>query len=289
MSDSDTTTTQEVAGVGFLVMAFTEETAGDEALKAMQTARKQQQFYFENAAVIRQDAAGKVHYKETGDMRTGQGAGVGALIGGMFGILGGPAGVALGAGAGAAIGAAAAKHDAGFKDESLKTVGIALKPDTSAVMAITSDDFLKALQQQVPVENIRQFVSSLAAEISDRLAEGKNLALGILLTEAGLAYKELAVDENSAQVIGVVVTKDAVVVGAAVATADQVDYQAAAATQDGAVVEAGTATKDGALIVDDVITDEGETVLATAVLPGDVPEDAKPDETEKPADQPTAA
>jgi hypothetical protein len=132
-------------------------------------------------------------------------------------------------------------------------------------MAITSDDFLKALQQQVPVENIRQFVSSLAAEISDRLAEGKNLALGILLTEAGLAYKELAVDENSAQVIGVVVTKDAVVVGA------------------------GTATKDGALIVDDVITDEGETVLATAVLPGDVPEDAKPDETEKPADQPTAA
>ena len=116
MSNSET---EGVVGVGFLVMAFNDEKAGDEVLKMMKDAKKKKEFYFEDATVIRQDAKGKVHYHETGDMHTGKGAGAGALIGGLIGILGGPAGVVLGAGAGAAIGAAAAHGDAGFRDESL--------------------------------------------------------------------------------------------------------------------------------------------------------------------------
>jgi len=272
MSDTET---QGVAAVGFLVMAFTDEKAGDEALKAMKEAKKQKQFYYEDAAVIRQDAAGKVHYQETGDMRLGKGAGAGALIGGIIGILGGPAGVAIGAGAGAALGAAAAHGDAGFRDESLKTVGLALKPGTSAVTAITSDAFLRAVQAQVPVEDIRLFVSNLAAEISDKLAQGKSLALGILLAETGLAIKELAVDENSAQVVGLAISDEAVVAGAAELTADRLDYGVAAATAEGAVFEAGAVTKEGALIVDDVVTAEGEIAAATVILPEeDQPEEA---------------
>ena len=146
---------QGVAAVGFLVMAFTAEEAADEALEAMKGAKKQQQFYYEEAAVVRQDAKGKVHYKETGDMTTGKGAGVGALIGGVVGLLGGPAGVALGAGAGAAVGAAIAHGDDAFRDESLDTIGVALKPGTSAVIATTSSAFLDAVQKEVPVEEIR--------------------------------------------------------------------------------------------------------------------------------------
>src|SRR5215471_10550818 len=141
----DNNTTQGVPAVGFLVMAFTDEKAGDQALQAMIDGKKAKTFYFEDAGVIRQDAAGKVHYKETGDLKTGEGAGVGALIGGVLGIFGGPGGIALGASAGAAIGAAVSHKDAGFRDESLKTMGLALKPGTSAVVAITSDAFLKAV------------------------------------------------------------------------------------------------------------------------------------------------
>jgi len=277
------TQTQGVAAIGFLIMAFTEETAGDEALKAMKEAKKQNQFYFENAAVIRQDAKGKVHYQETGDMRMGKGAGAGALIGGVLGILGGPAGIAIGASAGAAIGAAASHGDAGFRDESLKTVGLALKPGTSAVTAITSDAFLRAVQKQVPVEDIRRVVSNLAAEISARLDEGKSVALGIILAATGLAFKEVAVDENSAEVVGLAITDDAVVAGAAVATADRVDYEIAAATEEGAVVEVGAVTKEGALIVDDVVTKEGEAAVATVLLPDDAAAGA-PAEADKPAE-----
>jgi uncharacterized membrane protein len=284
MSDKQT---QGVAAVGFLVMAFTDETAGDEALKAMKEAKKQKQFYFEDAAVIRQSADGEVHYEETGDMRMGRGAGAGALIGGILGALGGPAGIAMGASAGAALGAAASHGDAGFRDESLKTVGLALKPGTSAVTAITSDAFLKALRKEIPVEDIRTFVSNLAALISRRLNEGKNVALGVILAEDGLALKEVAVGENSAEVTGLVITDEAVIAGGAVATADQLDYEIAEATSEGAFVEAGTITKDGALIVDDVVTAEGEIVAATAVLPeGETAETPaeEDDAEEKPAD-----
>ena len=261
---------QGVAAVGFLVMAFTDETSADDALKAMKDAKKQKQFYFEDAAVIKQDAEGKVDYHETGDMSTGKGAGVGALVGGIIGILGGPTGIILGAGAGAAVGAALAHGDAGFKDESLETIGVALKPGTSAVAAITSHDFLKAVQDNVDEADILTAVSNLSAEISDRLAEGKSMALGLVLAEDGLALKEIAVDEASTEVVGAVITADALVAGAAVATADGAAYEVGVATEEGTAVETGVITDEGSVIVDDVITDEGEVVVVDAVVPVEV-------------------
>jgi uncharacterized membrane protein len=251
------------AAVGFLVMAFTDETAADDALKAMKEAKKQKQFYFEDAAVIRQDSKGKVHYHETGDMHTGKGAGAGALVGGILGVLGGPAGIALGAGAGAAIGAAVAHGDAGFRDESLKTVGVALKPGTSAVTAITSHEFLRAVQKQVSVADIRTFVNNLASEISSKLDQGKNVALGILLAENVLAVKEVAVGQDSAEVVGMAITDEAVIAGAAVVTGDRVDYEVGIATQEGALAEKGIVTAEGAVVADVLVTkqvlDQGES------------------------------
>lgn len=282
-------TTQGVPAVGFLVMAFTDETAGDQALKAMKKGKQEKTFYFEEAAVIRQDAAGKVHYQETGDIKTGKGARIGALIGGIIGIFGGPGGVAVGAGAGAAVGAAASHKDAGFRDESLNTVALGLRPGTSGVVAITSKAFLKAVQKQVPVDAIRGFVANLSQEISNKLNEGKSLALGVILTEAGLVAKEVAVNEKSADVIVLAVTQDAALTAAATVTADELDYGVAVTTKDGAVLEAGVVTKDGAVIVDDVVTKEGETIVATAILPEDTSGKAKPEESGKQEDQPAPA
>jgi uncharacterized membrane protein len=183
-------------------------------------------------------------------MHTGKGAGIGALIGGVLGILGGPAGVALGAGAGAAIGGAAAHGDAGFRDESLEAVGVALQPGTSAVAAITSHAFLRAVQKQVPVQDIRGAVHNLSTEISSRLEEGQSMALGIILSEEGLAVKEVAVGEDHAEIFGVVATDEGVAAGAALVTADEVDYEIGVATEEGVFVEAGAVTEDEAVVVD---------------------------------------
>lgn len=244
---------QPTPAVGFLVMAFTNETGADEALKAMKEAKSQGQFYFEDAAVVRQDAEGKVHYQETGDMKTGHGAGAGAIVGGILGLLGGPAGIALGASAGAAIGALASHGDAGFKDESLNTIGVALKPGTSALTAITSHAFLRAFQKQVSPEEIRTLVGNLANEISGKLAEGKSLALGILFSEEAFVVKELAVGKDSAEVVGMAITNEAVVAGAAVITKEGMGYEVGVATAEGALVEQGVVTEEGAVIADTVI------------------------------------
>ncbi len=125
---------QALPAVGFMVMAFTEEMAGDQALQAMIQGKKEKTFYFEEVAVIRQDATGKVHYQETGDIKTGSGAGIGPLNRRYPWDLRRTGRRCLGAGAGAALGAAMSHGDAGFRDENLNTVGLALKPGTSAAI-----------------------------------------------------------------------------------------------------------------------------------------------------------
>jgi uncharacterized membrane protein len=276
---------QPVPAVGFLVLAFLDDRAADQALDAMKEAKKQRQFYFEDAAVIRQDVQGKVHYHETGDMSTGKGAGIGALVGGILGILGGPAGVALGAGVGAAAGAAISSIDSGFRDESLRTVGVALKPGTSALAAITSHDFLRAVQQQVPIDQIRAAVSNLAAELSARLGENKNVAIGLLLTEKGLAVKEIAANDESAEVVGAVVTDEAMLVGAGVVTPEGAAYQIVGATDEGAAAEAGVVTDEGAVVVDAVALPDKAEVAPKPDEAADASKEEAPaaGDSEKPA------
>jgi len=200
------------APAGFLVVAFKDEMAADQALDAMQEARQQERFYFEAAAVFRQDAEGKVHYHLTDDMSAGKDAGIGALIGGVIGILGGPAGIALGASAGAAIGAAVSAADKSLKRETLGQVAVALKPETSAVAAITTHHFVNTVEQQLAVEDIVAAVGDLAAKVTARLGENKSVALGVLLIKGKLAVEEIAASEDAAEVVGAVIDGHAKVV-----------------------------------------------------------------------------
>lgn len=256
---------ESVYGVGILVAAFPNEYAGEEALKALKDAKKERKVYFEDAAVISQDAEGGVHYHETGDMSTGKGAGVGALVGGVIGILGGPAGIVIGAGAGALIGGAAAHGDAGFDDEGLEQLGSALQPGSSAIAAVTHGEFLHEVRKQVSDADMRDALASLGSELSMRLGEGKSVAIGLALTEDRLAVKEVAADDAVAEVIGIVVTEDGVIGGAAVVSDDGIAYAVGAATEEGAVAERGVVTEEGA-VVQGAVTDGEEVVGGTAVI-----------------------
>lgn len=51
--------------------------------------------------------------------------------------------------------------------------------------------------------------------------------------------QEMAVNENSTEVIVLALTNDAVLAGSVYATVDEVDYRVAGATAEGAFVEAG--------------------------------------------------
>ena len=232
MSDQTNTSQDEgVAGVGMLVAAYVAERGAEQALDQLKEAKKRGEMYYDNAAVIRQDDKGKVHIKETGDMSTGKGAGVGALIGGVVGLLGGPAAVAAGAAGGAAIGAIAAHHDAGFSNESLKEIGGALLPGTSALAAVTSKDFVEAVRKQAPKGQTLTAARDLASEIHDRLAARQDTLLALVITEEGLAATQIVSSPSELAVFGIAATEDEAVAVAGVATPEGV-VVAAATTVD---------------------------------------------------------
>lgn len=255
---SDETTNVEksegVAGVGMFVAAYVDERGADNTLDALKQAKKQDQFYYDDAAVVRRSAEGKVHIKETGDMSTGKGAGIGALIGGVIGILGGPAGVALGAGAGAAVGAIAAHGDAGFDQDSLEEIGAALPSGTSALAVTTSQDFVEAVRKQAPDEATLTIASDIAAEISDRLNARQDVLMAMAITEDGVAASKVVSSPSEVAIFGIAATDEGMVAGQAVASEDGAAYEVAAATDEGAAYEAGVATDEGAAVVDAAAT-----------------------------------
>ena len=119
----------------------------------------------------------------------------------------------------------------------------------------------------MPIDQIRSAVSNLAAELSARLGENKNVAVGLLLTEAGIAVKEIAANEEIAEVVGAVITEEATVVGAAVATADGVAYQIVGETKDGVATEVGVITDQGTVVVDAVAVNAAEAPAIDAAPP----------------------
>jgi uncharacterized membrane protein len=262
MSDETTSGNVEqseaIAGVGMFVAAFVDELAAEGALERMKAAKKSGEFYYDDAAVIRCDAKGKVHINETGDMSTGKGAGIGALIGGVVGILGGPLGVAGAAAAGAAVGALAAHGDAGFDNESLKEIGAALVPGSSAIAATTSQMFVEEVRRQAPEGETLSLAGEIAANIRENLQARQDVLYSLLITEKGVAASKVVSSPTAVSVFGIAASEGGTVAGQAVATEEGVAYEVGAATEDEAAYEAGVVTSEGAAVVDAYATAEDE-------------------------------
>ncbi len=199
---------QQTLGVGLFIAAFPQENAGKVVLKAMKDAQKEKRVFFDAAAVITQDEDGKIHYSETDDMKTGEGAGWGAVVGGVIGILGGPLGIAAGAGVGAAIGGASSHGDAGFADDSLKQFGSALKPGTSALVTVSNKDFLKTMREEITKEELQTVVNSLSEKISGQLKEDKVVMTYLIIGEDGSILQESAGDQETEKVITETLSQD---------------------------------------------------------------------------------
>jgi uncharacterized membrane protein len=206
---------------------------------------------FRNLAVIRKTADSKVKIKESGDMSGGAGAGVGAVIGGALGLLAGPAGLAAGAAAGAMIGGAgAALHDAGIPDERLEQIGDLMKPESSALIAIFQEVKIDKETFAEIDQTSAEFVESLAEEIKTHLDAGQDVAFAALISEDGVAGKEVVVGDDATNIKAFAVTGEGMVAAEVVVTEDEVAYEVVAATENEAAMEAGVVTEDGAVIVD---------------------------------------
>lgn len=187
---------------GIIVAAYLQEEAAKEMLDKINDAKKQKRFEFWDAVVIRKDEKGHFYYDETRDMSTPMGAGIGAVIGGLIGIPGGPAGVVLGSGLGAALGGFMANTDAGIKDERLEDVGYSLQSGNSALVIVSSHDYLRNMQEYADDDKTTRAVNKLRSGISEHMIRGQNIAYHITSAGRSVSCHRLR-DESIAELLGV--------------------------------------------------------------------------------------
>ncbi len=227
-----------------VIAAFEDEKAADEALRELKEAKWAGLIGIQNAAVLRRDKKNKLHIKETGDWGGGKGAAAGAVLGGFIGILAGPIGW-LGL-TGAVIGGLAAKlRDSGFSDERLKKLGEALKPGTSAIVAVIEHTWVAELENEMAEAGADVMVEELSADIAAQLEAGREVAYTALSTSDAVAVKRTAVGEDEAEVSGFVLTEDGMVAGEAVITEEGLVAHRIVATDEGVAEQAIVATEEG--------------------------------------------
>ncbi len=250
-----------------IVAAFQSEDGAKEALKDLKRAKSQGLIKIDDAAVIRKDAKGKLHIKETADMSTGRGAGIGAVIGGVVGLLAGPVGIGLGAAAGAAIGGVAAHGDAGIKDERLKKIGEGLEPETSAIVAIVEHKWVAAVQEQLQDEAADILAQGLSDDIHQQLTSGKEIVISAVAAEGGSSISRLAAGEDEVEQDSFVITEDGVAASRLVANKESVAAETVIVTDDAVEVIEAAATEEGAAVIDAVITEDDAVVAAAVMVP----------------------
>lgn len=222
--------------VELIVAAFQTENGADNALKSLQAAKKQHLIAIQNAAVIRRDANNKLHISETADWGGGKGAAVGAIVGGVIGIIFPPSLLATGM-IGAAIGGLAAKlRDSGFRDDNLKEIGSALKPGTSAIVAVVEHTWVADLERDLAEQGAKTVRQAITADIAAQLAQGRDVAYTATSTGDALNVSRTAVGKDSAEASDITITQDAMAARAVVVDKDDVKAAGMVATAEGAAV-----------------------------------------------------
>jgi hypothetical protein len=168
------------------------------------------------------------------------------LIGGIVGLLGGPGGLV----AGAAVGALAAHGDAGFDNKSLKEIGGALVPGSSALVATTSDKFVKEIRKQAEKGETLARAREIASDIRKHLQARRDVLYSLVITEAGVVASQVVSSPSELAVFGIAADESGAVAGQAVVTGEGAAYEVAAATEDEAAYEAGVVTEEGGAVVD---------------------------------------
>jgi len=222
--------------VELIVAAFQTEDGADNALKQLQAAKKERLIAIQNAAVIRRDKNDKLHISETADWSGGKGAAVGAVVGGAIGLIFPPSLLAAGA-VGAAVGGLAARlRDSGFKDEHLKEVGAALKPGTSAIVAVVEHTWVADLERELAAQGAKTVREAITADIAAQLAQGREVAYTATSTGDAVSMSRASVGKDSADMENVTMTAEAMAASKVVVDKDNVAAAGIVATKDAAAV-----------------------------------------------------
>ena len=109
-------------------------------------------------AVVSKDLAGKVTVR---DQRK-RDAGIGAVLGGVIGLVGGPLGVAAGAAAGGSVGYLTGDA-VGIPRDKVESMKESLTPDSSALVVVLDDLWVKDVEHDLNQANARAVIASKIA------------------------------------------------------------------------------------------------------------------------------
>lgn len=253
------------APLELIVSAFQTERGADEALDAIIQAKKDKLVKIHEAAVVRRDAGGKLHISERGDLSTGGGAASGAAIGAVIGLFGGPIGALVGGAAGAAIGGLAAKLiDTGIPDDRLKQIGEALKPGTSAIVAMIEHSWVDEAQAELQRAGGDTLAAAVTEDIKNQLAAGKEVTYSAVAATGGSVATRTVAGAEGVSMQGIATDGENIIAGAVKTvedkTADVVDSTKELAGNAGdsaksLLESAKDAAKDAVATVEDAAKD----------------------------------
>ncbi len=204
--------------VQLIVAAFDDENGAEDALKALKAAKKEKLIGIQGAVVMYKDASGKkIHYKEVG-LTPGKGALGGAVLGAALGVITGGATIALGA-AGTLIGGLVGrkKQSSRFSSDRINQVAAALKPGSSAIVAVIEHKWVTELEKALEELGADLLTAAISADIAQQIEAHRDVAYSALVSDLGLATSRVAAGEDEVQVSGTVITKEGAVHGEIVA------------------------------------------------------------------------
>jgi uncharacterized membrane protein len=261
--------------VQVIVAAFNDEKAADEVLDALKAVKKEKLIGIKDAAILRRDAKNKIHIKDVRDVGGGKGAVAGAVIGTGIALLTGGVGIVLSGAAGALVGGLTAKNvDMGLSNKRLKEMGEALKPGTSAIIAVVEHTWVRDLEEALAAEGAQVMTEALKADISAQLEAGKSVAYSAIAAEGGASVSRVAGDEEAVELSDITVTNQGVAAKATVVTKEGVATKGLVLTDEGLVAHEAVVTAAGAVVAGVAATAEGAVGGVAVITPEESAETA---------------
>lgn len=255
--------------VQLIVAAFQDEQGAKAALRDLKQAHRSGLIRIENAAVLRKDAKGKLHIKETHDMGGGKGAAIGGVAGAAIGVLAGPA-LVVPAAVGALVGGLTAKlRDAGFPNHRLQRVGEGLTPGSSAIVAVVEHEWVEQVKKEMAEEGADILAETLGADIASQLEAGHDIAYTAVATHSGFMAARSAGNEDESEGGSIVVDDTGVYGGRYVATREGFMVEDFALTEDALIDEVAVGAPEGVAYAATVVAGEEAMTVAAVTKPED--------------------
>jgi uncharacterized membrane protein len=202
--------------VQVIVAAFSTPDGAGKVMDDLKQGRKAGLIGIVDAAVVVKDADGKI--KVTDSKRRGvRGFVTGGVVGGLVGLLVAPP-VAAVAATGGVIGALVGKLKGAPLKSEMQSIGSALTPNSSAIVAVIEHSWVSQLQAALIADGAQLIQDAIKADIAEQLNAGGNVLYTIAGGDSGSGAARIASTSEGTEVSGIIVGENGMIVENAIIT-----------------------------------------------------------------------